>query len=1334
MTDSPQDSSKHSASENQHQPPVDPEKTRPDPGLAGPIDDHPQPGAHADTVAFAGDGQSVDQQRVPQDAADPQHTILDQPPTDPSNQDDDAERTQVETSDAAHTILDQPPTDPSNQDDDAERTQVETSDVERTILGDDQSADPSATTADTMAFAVHADQPHSSGASHHTHFQMVDKVAQGGMGCIWRAEDAGLRRQVAYKEMLPEVVNRPELVERFVEEAQVTGQLEHPGIVPVYELGHKSDGAPYYAMKLVHGISLDDAIKQYHALPADSGDRKLAYAKLLRQFVAVCNAIGFAHMRGVLHRDLKPENIMIGDFGETLVLDWGLAKILPGNPTSPSTVDTTPVVTTASASDSATVADGVSKPGFAHDTATIDHDRPATFSQSVSTSARTAGTETLMGSVIGTPFYMSPEQAQGKHNEMEPSSDIYALGAILYEILCGQRTVAKGRLRDMLNDIIAGQIKPVRTHNASVPKSIESVAMKALQSDPLQRYQSALEMAADVEAFLADEPVSTYRDPWHVRLRRFAQKHRTLVTSSVAAVTVAVAAIWLTSFLENRRLDGVRLKVESMLRDAETALVQQQMTIQHFNRANQLLRSADTLLANEPDLDDLRADVASQLTDVTRLRAGHVANRLANLRLNIERRVVEAATLEGRDPAEARTRLTAVVTQLRQEPALARLLKTTEHKLTTVNQIITDQKAAAEARAEYAGFLKHVEDARFNGGVVGGNSVEQYARTARQQARQALQVYDLAGDKPPQLDSAHLTATEHTQIRRDAHEMLLILAECEVTLSGNQSADQRVAALENALTWLDRAHSLEVPTRVIHTLRAAYLDGLGRAAERDTELERAEQKQPQLAMDHFLLGESERKSLNYQTALIHYRAALTVDPQHFWSNQSAGLCHMKNKNWLDAVGSYTRCIGLRPEFSWNYVVRGAAFAGLNQMDDVEADFAKALQLAGDSINESHAVYLNRGTVYVDQGRLGAAQQDFDRAIELRPNHSAAYFNLGELHRKQGNAVAKSGKQIAAVAFYRRAIEHLTKAADLDPRNPNPYRVRADVLRRLDDSSAATADLEQAARLALTDENRAGDYSGLGDIAAYDSRLQEALKFYEQALVINDSDAAVHRRRAEVLVKMRRPREAIAAFSEYLEHGDPLGDVYRGRALAAAELGEYRNAMNDYTRSLELEPSPNMHVRRGWAYLTQANRLALADFEDAVRLNPQSADSYTGRGYARVLNGQIEAGVADARTSLKWARLQSRQVGPRGWPLLFNAATIFGQAVAHIERTSTDPNPKVQQQITGYTAEAVRLLEEALQLAGPALAAQVRSQMAADRALDAIRNKPAFKRLTAPSNK
>ncbi|MEO1996083.1 MAG: tetratricopeptide repeat protein, partial [Planctomycetaceae bacterium] len=927
--------------------------------------------------------------------------------------------------------------------------------------------------------------------------------------------------------------------------------------------------------------------------------------------------------------------------------------------------------------------------------------------------------------------YMAPEQLKDAKT-VDARSDVFALGAILYEILCGQRTVAKGRLRDMLNDIIAGQIKPVRTHNASVPKSIESVALKALQRDPHQRYQSALEMAADVDAFLADEPVSTYRDPWHVRFRRLAQKHRTLVTSSVAAVTVAIGAIWLTSVVESRRMDGVRLQVETMLRDAESTLAKQQLTIQNFNEADQLLRSADTLLATEPDLGELRSDVESQLTDVTRLRTAHVANRLANLRLAVERKVAETATLQGRDPAEARTRLTALVTQLRQEPALAPLLKSTEHRLTVVNQSIADRKTAAAARTQFATFSQHVEDARFNGSLFSGNTVDQDTSAARQQAQQALDIYDLAGDQPPRLRPPHLTAIEHTQIRRDAFEMLLVLAECEVTLARNSLPEQQAVAARSALVWLARAQRLNVPTRVLHLRRAAYLNLLGQNDQRDAERARADQQQLQLALDHFLQGESDRKLGNFQNARTHYRAALTIDPQHFWSNQQMGLCHLRTDDFPAAVASYTQCVAQRPNFAWTYVVRAVAFTRLSQFDDAQTDFDKSLRLAPDSIAISYAVHVNRGRFALEQDRFAESQHELEQAIAARPTRPAAYIHLGELHRKQGNAVAQSGKRIAAVAFYRRALEHLTKATEWDPRDPNPYRVRADVLRRLDDPTAAISDLEQAAQLAYTTEKRADDFLTLGDIAFHNRQLSEALKYYEQSLTLNGSNATALRRQAEVLIKMRRPREAIASFSRYLKHGDPLGDVYRARALASAEIGEYRNAMNDYTRSLELEPSPNMLVRRGWAYLTQANRLALQDFEDAVRLNPQSADSYTGRGYARVLNGQIEAGVADARTSLKWARLQSKQMGPRSWPLMFNAATIFGQAVAHIERSSPDSNPKAQQQIDDYTAEAVRLLEETLRLAGPQLASRVRSQMAADSALDALRNKPAFKRLTTAS--
>ncbi|MEO1997207.1 MAG: serine/threonine-protein kinase, partial [Planctomycetaceae bacterium] len=412
MTDSHQPPSEHTVSPNERRATDDGEQPLPD--SVRPVDEHPRQDQDDETVAVTTPLSPVSSDRVPIEEPHLEHTSLDQPSEQHVLRDkNDAERTMLDQSHANHTQPDADAERTRIDTPDAERTMLDQADVEHTILDDNGISDHATTMADHLTTPANDDQRHSNVEPQLTHFRMVEKVAQGGMGRIWRAEDDDLRRQVAYKEMLPEVLNRPDLVERFVEEAQITGQLEHPGIVPVYELGRTSDGAPYYAMKLVHGISLDDAIKAYHALPADSGELKLGFVKLLRQFVAVCNAMGFAHMRGVLHRDLKPENIMLGDFGEALVLDWGLAKVTQTHLEGSAGTESTFPIGATGRSDAATVATDTTAEVLTADAATIAHEQPASFSQSVSTSARSSGTETMVGSIIGTPYYMSPEQAQG---------------------------------------------------------------------------------------------------------------------------------------------------------------------------------------------------------------------------------------------------------------------------------------------------------------------------------------------------------------------------------------------------------------------------------------------------------------------------------------------------------------------------------------------------------------------------------------------------------------------------------------------------------------------------------------------------------------------------------------------------------------------------------------------------------------------------------------------------------------------------------------------------------------------------------------------------------
>ena len=264
---------------------------------------------------------------------------------------------------------------------------------------------------------------------------------------------------------------------RFLVEAEVTGGLEHPGIVPVYGLGRYPDGRPYYAMRLIRGESLKEAIARHHRVdpePVEANGRALAFRKLLRRFLGVCDVIDYAHSRGILHRDLKPSNIMLGPHGETLVVDWGLAK----------RVDVPDAV-------------GGGSP------------RPLLPS--------TDGCDlvTIPGSVVGTPHYMSPEQAEGDPRRIGPDSDIYSLGATLYCLMTGRSPFEddrSGDVEEILRRVKAGDFPPPRSVNPTIAAGLEAVCLKAMALRPEARHASARELADEVERWLAEEPVSAYRE------------------------------------------------------------------------------------------------------------------------------------------------------------------------------------------------------------------------------------------------------------------------------------------------------------------------------------------------------------------------------------------------------------------------------------------------------------------------------------------------------------------------------------------------------------------------------------------------------------------------------------------------------------------------------------------------------------------------------------------------------------------------------------------------------------------------------------------------------
>jgi serine/threonine-protein kinase len=334
--------------------------------------------------------------------------------------------------------------------------------------------------------------------------------ATGGIGRVWLARDDSLGRDVVLKELRPERAAQPTVWARFLREAQITGQLEHPGIVPIYEVSRRpEDQAPFYTMRFVRGRTLAEAVAGYHQRRARGETGPLELRELLTAFVGVCNAVAYAHSRGVLHRDLKPQNVVLGDYGEVMVLDWGMARLL-GQADGDADAAQPPVA--------------------------VEGD----------------GGGTVQGQVLGTPAYMAPEQAEGRLDRLGPATDVYGLGAILYEVLTGRSPFTGADTTAVLRQVVHEQPARPRSVVAGTSAALEAVCLKALAKKAAQRYGSVKELAGEVQHWLAGEPVAAYREPWTVRAGRWVKRHRVLVTSAAAAGLVALVGLAVVLGLQAR--------------------------------------------------------------------------------------------------------------------------------------------------------------------------------------------------------------------------------------------------------------------------------------------------------------------------------------------------------------------------------------------------------------------------------------------------------------------------------------------------------------------------------------------------------------------------------------------------------------------------------------------------------------------------------------------------------------------------------------------------------------------------------------------------------------
>ena len=302
------------------------------------------------------------------------------------------------------------------------------------------------------------------------------EIGHGGMGTVYKVFDRRLLRESALKIQRSDIGLRHGETRRFVEEAQITGQLDHPNIVPIHDLGQDSRGAHYFTMKLVQGDNLEQAI-------ARLGEQRLeaeTLADLLGVFIKVCDAIAFSHSRGVIHRDLKPANIMVGAFGQVYVMDWGVARLLDSADAQEMEAETAEAT----------------KRVFVERKGSADIDAP--------------------GTIVGTPRYMAPEQVQGDHERTDHRADIFALGGTLYHILAGHAPYTEENYFSLLVQVQNCEFRPLKelTGCQDVPPELERITNRAMAAEPEDRYASVQELKHDVERFL--------RGIWHLPSATFA--------------------------------------------------------------------------------------------------------------------------------------------------------------------------------------------------------------------------------------------------------------------------------------------------------------------------------------------------------------------------------------------------------------------------------------------------------------------------------------------------------------------------------------------------------------------------------------------------------------------------------------------------------------------------------------------------------------------------------------------------------------------------------------------------------------------------------------------
>ena len=1207
-------------------------------------------------------------------------------------------------------------------------------------------------------------------------YPLVTNFARGGLGQIWMANDSRLRREVAFKELLPSALKNRNALERFLEEAQITGQLEHPSIVPIYDIGYQENGTPFYAMKLVRGETMEKEIEALHQLPKDSPEWTLAFRKLIANFIDICNAMAFAHDRGVLHRDLKPLNVMIGAFGETLVLDWGLAKVIDVEPVG----DEAPITTSTTdlGPDDQTIVEsgatglqtgtavaepptgGASATGMSKGGASVDGQSQfsGSFSSTrkmVQTDVRSRGSQTMMGSVMGTPAYMPPEQAAGKLDELDARTDIYSLGGILYKLLTNHQPIARGKIREVLKNVKEGNIIPPREHDSSIDKPIEAICMKALATDREDRYGSALNIVEDIEAWLADEPVSCYEDPWKVKAWRWAKRNRATVQSASIAGAI-ILVVWAGSVWSHRwQMDEIRSVAQTKTRLAATAADKGD-----YVQARELINEALGRTGEHSDLDELRSFLGSRLELVE-------TDRLAKLSRDAEAKLVRSKSqiLDGKYET-ARTMLVELATLLRDETELPDVTAEVTRQTKTVTNALAQQEAVADTEARFGEFLAELDQARIRSSFPDEEDVSEDAKLAFEHVQKALALFDLDQPEPlpqsPQYFSERLPWTRdwHREngewplqtLREGTFELLLIAADMEWWLAQDKSDELKVEAAERSLEWTAKAKSLGISSQALLAREANYLQEAGRSDDAKRVFDEAKVLEPKTALDFYLVAENLRGRGHLDEALEFYLKAQQLSPDHYWVQYFQGLCYRNLGRFAAAASSFSSCIARRPDYPWAYIQRGICSAQLGQFENGFADFDEAEKLEP----ELFSVFVNRGVILLTLGRFDDSLKNLEKARELNPNSgkplvniAAAYLALaGELQKPRseeaaaGEADSEPASDIEieqrVQSLYAKALDTLAEAAKSGAgSHPGLHQLRGRIYAWQSNMPAALASYQRHLELDGNVDRRAVTLKRIAEIHSLLGEHEQAVENLVAANKLRPEDSGTVLQLAEALLQVDEDQQAVDRYNDFLKmvNGEVEKTVpephlvYNGIATAYHGMRKKYEAVDYYTLSLMFDRRQAVPLtKRGWAFLEDNIELAIRDFESAKKLSPENPDMLIGLASAYAKNGQRQEAMDEVDAARPLARAQAADVGPMAFALFHNAATVHGRLAEAVLRDSSLTDELRAQQFNESSTKAVELLRDALRIAkpNPAVLRVMLEEMATDAALKYIRGSAAYR--------